>query len=578
MNGAKGKRMKIDPLETFNPRDVGIKHDIVKLIKDWLSLEGFTGTVQTLGDELGSQNKEEAYYAEAEGKIRLAILNGNWDVVVEKAKTLLKRNQQSLHYVVYRQHFLELVDRQEIQKAFTILTKKLKPLESFINTQASYSSREGTGEFHDLCYLLTCKSVQEAERFKNWGNVARSRERLSAFVSSLLQQELQINRLLSNQVNTYPFLEQRRIQRLYNENRLISLLQQAMAYQVEISNEYVKNEATVSIDSLLYDYSSKIMPNKQHTKYIGHTKNVKCLTFVGKHLLASGSSDSTINLYKIDKQDDYGHGAPIETIKLDGYNGRIWDIDTNSIGNLLSCVGSDNRIRIYDLLHDKDGNIYSPLIENTKKKREPYIIENENSSGDLYCVKFQDDNAHIATGGYDNVCRIFDIETGKNTQTFFGHSKAVTQTIFTPALIITASKDSTIKFWDAVSGSCVNTIKLLNEVCSIEVNKNFTELLTSSKDSSIKLFDFKTGKVLRRYKGHQNSSRNFIRASYGPKEDVIMSGSEDGSIYFWDKNSETVMERLKKCHLGPVFRTIYNPYIGMMASCGNDGIVKTFSN
>ena len=30
-------------------------------------------------------------------------------------------------------------------------------------------------EFRDLCYLLTCRSVQEAPSFKNWEGVTASR-------------------------------------------------------------------------------------------------------------------------------------------------------------------------------------------------------------------------------------------------------------------------------------------------------------------------------------------------------------------------------------------------------------------
>src|SRR5690349_6915862 len=40
------------------------------------------------------------------------------------------RQYRSLLYAIYRQQFLELVDQQEYQKAFTYLTKRLKPLET----------------------------------------------------------------------------------------------------------------------------------------------------------------------------------------------------------------------------------------------------------------------------------------------------------------------------------------------------------------------------------------------------------------------------------------------------------------
>jgi len=55
-------------------------------------------------------------------------------------------------------------------------------------------------------------------------------------------------------------------------------------------------------------------------------------------------------------------------------------------------------------------------------------------------------------------------------------------------------------------------------------------LLISSNDSRIRLYD---GYTLRtKYKGHHNSSTQ-IRASFSPKGDYIICGSDDGAVYIW---------------------------------------------
>ena len=53
------------------------------------------------------------------------------------------------------QQYLELVDRQEYQKAFTYLTKKLKQYEK---------TRSQPEEFKNLCYLLTCRSISDVDK------------------------------------------------------------------------------------------------------------------------------------------------------------------------------------------------------------------------------------------------------------------------------------------------------------------------------------------------------------------------------------------------------------------------------
>lgn len=58
-------------------------------------------------------------------------------------------------------------------QAFALLTKRLKPLEQIGSLN---------NEFKDLCYLLTCKSIQDAPFFKSWEGVASSRYFSSAQV------------------------------------------------------------------------------------------------------------------------------------------------------------------------------------------------------------------------------------------------------------------------------------------------------------------------------------------------------------------------------------------------------------
>lgn len=57
-------------------------------------------------------------------------------------------------------------------------------------------------------------------------------------------------------------------------------------------------------------------------------------------------------------------------------------------------------------------------------------------------------------------------------------------------------------------------------------------MLSSSKDNSNRLWDLRLGKPLRRFKGHQNTSKNFIRSAFGPNEryaccaDEVIAGVE----------------------------------------------------
>ena|SRR5690554_3668596 len=85
-----------------------------------------------------------------------------------------------------------------------------------------------------------------------------------------------------------------------------------------------------------------------------------------------------------------------------------------------------------------------------------------------------------------------DLTTGQVVQTFSGHQLAISKVILNPIgnLIVSGSKDNTIKFWDLVSGVCIKTITShLGEVTSVAMNSNGTLLLSSSKDNSNRLWD-----------------------------------------------------------------------------------------
>uniref|UniRef100_A0A7S3C5P7 WD40 repeat-containing protein SMU1 n=2 Tax=Haptolina ericina TaxID=156174 RepID=A0A7S3C5P7_9EUKA len=470
---------------------------------------------------------------------RKAILEGDWTEVekhcrrwTEDVSKTTSSQQKTFLYAIYREQYLELIEGQEYQKAFTHLTKRLKPLEG---------SAASEGEFRDLCYLLTCKSVQEVLR--GWEGVAAAREQLVQHLNDVFDSS-------ETQLASGGKLP---------EKRLVRLLQQAVAYQLESARH---KPARVKVDSLMEDYSCPLLPNATHRVLIGHTAGVKCVSWVGNELLASGGNDGCLRLWDVATGTCTGY--------FEGHTGRVWDVSASASGTRIASACADGAVRIWSL-DENNGRA------TTLRYTVPTATLAEHR-GDVYSVCIHPSEHAVVTAGYDRTVRLFDVNKAVLLRTLQGHELAVRQVVFnsTGNLLVSGSKDATVRFWDARSGLCVKRLENhLGEVTSVQLSASGTQLLSSSTDNTIRLWDVRAARPLRSFKGHLNTCKSFVRADFGPSKDQIVSGSEDGCVIVWDAESAQMVQRLHG-HADVAYSAVWNESQGMLASCSHDGSLRTW--
>ena len=81
------------------------------------------------------------------------------------------------------------------------------------------------------------------------------------------------------------------------------------------------------------------------------------------------------------------------------------------------------------------------------------------------------------------------------------------------------------------------------------------------------------GQMLQFYKSHTNTDYR-IRSCLGLADSVVVSGSEDGSLYAWDVLEGKVIEKLESVHGGKVASAVAwngNGARKEWASAGTDG-------
>lgn len=107
-----------------------------------------------------------------------------------------------------------------------------------------------------------------------------------------------------------------------------------------------------------------------------------------------------------------------------------------------------------------------------------------------------------------------------------------------------------------------------------------TELLASYNDEDIYLFDSSHSDgadYRRRYKGHRNNATVKGVNFYGPCSEFVVSGSDCGHIYLWDKNSARVVQFMEGDRGGVVNCLEPHPHLPGLATSGLDHDVKLWA-
>ncbi|KAL5110975.1 DDB1 and CUL4-associated factor 8 [Taenia crassiceps] len=116
-------------------------------------------------------------------------------------------------------------------------------------------------------------------------------------------------------------------------------------------------------------------------------------------------------------------------------------------------------------------------------------------------------------------------------------------------------------------------------ITSAVYSSNGDAILASFNDEDIYLFYSQDDKLppLHVYRGHRNNDSVKGVNFYGPNSEFVMSGSDDGFIYVWDRNSEGIVQWLCGDVAGAVNVLEPHPFCPMLATSGCDYNIKIWT-
>ncbi|CAF0775958.1 unnamed protein product [Brachionus calyciflorus] len=277
--------------------------------------------------------------------------------------------------------------------------------------------------------------------------------------------------------------------------------------------------------------------------------------------------------------------------KLSYHEGCVNSLNFNRIGTLL-CSGSDdhevcvwdwarnNLVLAFDSGHKtnvfqtkfmpftgdsqiitsaRDGQVRLALISSSGS----YISSKKlaKHAGECHKISIEYDSCNLfLTCGEDGV--VYEVDLRQSTPAKIltckdDSSKIPLYTISSNPIdtyqFIIAGKDQHVRLYDKRmlaqhDTKCVQMYTPENlknsqnsQITSAVFNNDGTEILSSYSDDDIYLFDINQSNYKYRYKGHRNSRTIKGVNFYGPNSDYVISGSDCGRVFFWEKTTQQIV-------------------------------------
>ena len=230
--------------------------------------------------------------------------------------------------------------------------------------------------------------------------------------------------------------------------------------------------------------------------------------------LAVGTSEGKTQLWDVDA------GRRIRS--MDGHTNRVGSLSWNR--HILSSGGRDSIIVNHDVRVQRH-NI-ATLSTHTQE---------------ICGLAWNNDGTTLASGGNDNMVCIWDAATTSTSNTKFtltDHQAAVKALAWSPHernLLATGggTADKTIKFWNTMTGSLLNSIDTGSQVCALQWNPHEKEILSSHgfARNQLCLWKYPTMAKIKDLEGHTSRVLHMATSADGC---TVVSAAADETLRFWD--------------------------------------------
>ncbi|RZC71229.1 hypothetical protein C5167_034418 [Papaver somniferum] len=223
---------------------------------------------------------------------------------------------------------------------------------------------------------------------------------------------------------------------------------------------------------------------------------------------------------------------------------QIWDYTSNKLLRTLR-GGHQSRVGAMDWNKHilSTGEMDGFIINNDVRIRNHIVDTYRGHDQEVCGLKWSPSGQQLASGGNDNLIHIWDRSVASsNTSTQWFHRlanhtagvRALAWCPFQANLLASGggAADGSIKFWNAHTGACLNSVDTGSQVCSLLWNRNERELLSSHgfTENQLTLWKYPSMVKIADLAGHES---RVLYMSQSPDGCTVASAAGDETLRFW---------------------------------------------
>ncbi|KAI0819085.1 WD40 repeat-like protein [Irpex lacteus] len=528
-------------------------------------------TIQSLRDvgyieSAATLEAESGYTMETSdvSRFRECILNGDWEAAEEVLSRLEFSEQERLwdaKFLISQQKYLELLEAGRTTSALWILREELAPLST------------NSDVLHSLSSLLMCRDADDLRLASGWdGAEGTSRRKLLVNLQRHIPSSIMIP-----------------------QRRFASLLDQARDHQ-RLQCLYHNIPLDPHNFTLYADHAcgKEYFPRITTAILEVHTDEVWNLQWSHSgSYLATASKDKSAVIWRIDldAHPQTREYRPAHILRDHPYPvGYVaWSLDDSVL-----LTSSENYIKMWNT-------------------RTGSCIRTLDSHQDVVsAMVWLPDGSGFISGGLDRKIILWDAD-GKQRDSWGRTPIRVTDLAITPdftklvavgmydvptppppppsatvdgtnnagnaAAATSPPKEFRLAVWDLSTKRLDSFERFEGELTSVKISDDSRYALLNRAPprlaGEILLWEISTGMIVRKYTGHEHE-KHVLRSCFGGvDENFIVTGSEDGDVYIWHRETATLLEMLEGHGAGSVNSAVWNPRNErMFATCSDDHTVR----